>query len=789
MQQLPASLAALGAYRQFLCYALVPSKTKPGKMDKIPTSPHTGYPCDQTDPKNWTTAEHACATATAWGAGYGVGFAFTSADPFFFVDIDGALVDGVWSPVAQQICSMFPGAAMEVSQSGTGLHIFGCGSFPPHGCKNVPLGLEFYTEARFCALTGTSAMGDASTDHTAALHALTATYFPPGAHSDADGTFALSDAPVPEWRGPVDDEDLIRRALNSRSAGSAFGDRASFADLWTGNTEALSKAYPDPGRLFAVSEADAALAAHLGFWTGKHGERVLRLMMRSALKREKWDRDDYLPRTISAVMARTGDVCTDKEIAPPSTPAATSAAPMQTAIEGNTFLNPDAQREVFKGCVYVRSAHKVLIPGGLLVKPDQFRVNYGGYTFAMDMINDRTTRNAWEAFTESSVLRAPHADDMCFRPDLESAVVVDDGDQTRVNTYWPARVPRMVGDAEPFNIHLSKLFPNERDRLIVLSYMAAVVQYKGIKFQWCPVIQGAEGNGKSLLSAMVSRAIGQRYTHWPDAKDLSTPFNGWLADRIFIAVEELHSQDHQVDVVHSLLTIISGSFGKQIQYKGVDQSSRQIVCNLMCNTNYKTAIRKTPDNARRFAMFYTPQQTRADIEACGMGGDYFPKLVDWLKHRNGFAIVSELLHTFPIPPEFNPAAALYRAPDTSTTGAAIVESRGNVEQQIAEAIAQGSPGFAGGWVSSCQLDKLITETMRMGNRISHSKRRELLIGMGYILHPGLTEGRVNNPVQPDGRKTQLYIQPADPQARLRGAAEIAKAYTVAQQIAPAHFGV
>jgi len=86
----------------------------------------------------------------------------------------------------------------------------------------------------------------------------------------------------------------------------------------------------------------------------------------------------------------------------------------------------------------------------------------------------------------------------------------------------------------------------------------------------------------------------------------------------------------------------------------------------------------------------------------------------------------------------------------------------------------------GGWISSVALDRLISETLKMGNRLSHSKRKEMLQGMGYVLHPGLPEGRVNNPVQPDGRKPQLFIQVGHPAAGIVGAAEIAKAYTAAQ---------
>lgn len=795
MQQLPPALAPLGAYKQFLCYVLIPSKTRPGKTDKFPVSPFTGAIVTAHDPQHWTTAEHACMMATQWGPTCGVAFSFQSSDPFFFVDIDDAYnpATGQWSAIAQQVTSWFPGAAVESSRSGTGMHIFGTGRFPPHGKKNKDHKLEFYTERRFAALTGLHTSGNAATDHTAALHHLTQHLFPPGGDGEADnGDFTLSTAPVPEWNGPTNDDDLLRRALRTpRNAASGFGNKANFADLWSNDHDALGRAFPDTGRPYDANSADAALIAHLAFWTGRHGERILSILHREdcKLRRDKWFRGDgteYLRRSICAILKHPGDVLTDKTAEPPSITPASAEAPKQADVVGNTFLGMEQQRNVFNGCVYVLDRHRVLVPGGGMLKQEQFRVAFGGYTFSMDNINERTSRNAWEAFTESQILRAPRADTVCFRPDRPPGEIANDAGRTRVNTWWPANVARKEGDVSLFINHLHKLMPDERDRMILLSYMAAVVQYKGIKFQWAPVIQGCEGNGKTVLAAMVAAAVGQHYTHWPDAKDLSNQFNGWLSDKVFIAVEELNRPENKNDVVEDLKTIITGSFGKQIQYKGIDQTTMQICCNLMMFTNHRDAIRKTPDNGRRYCIFYTPQQHYNDLARCGMDGDYFngPNgLVTWLKYKDGFAIVAELLHTFPIPPEFNPIT-MSRAPDNTSTHAVMEESRGSVEQQISEMIAQDTPGFMGGWVSSVALDRLITETLRMGNRLSYAKRKQLMQGMGYVLHPGLLDGRVNNPVQPDQKKPQLFVVAGSPQSCITGSSEIARAYTLAQSPQP-----
>src|SRR5690606_886953 len=80
--------------------------------------------------------------------------------------------------------------------------------------------------------------------------------------------------------------------------------------------EALSKAYPSAtGDAYDRSSADAALASHLHFWTGRNCERVRQLMERSGLVRDKWrDRPESLETTVLAQYAQARDVCQDKPI-------------------------------------------------------------------------------------------------------------------------------------------------------------------------------------------------------------------------------------------------------------------------------------------------------------------------------------------------------------------------------------------------------------------------------------------------------------------------------------------
>jgi putative DNA primase/helicase len=312
------ALAALEAFPQFILYRAQPSTTRPGKTDKIPCS-LAGIPCDAHNPANWCEAVAARAAAASLGDGYGVGFVLSAADPFFCLDIDGCLLpDRSWAPHALELCARFPGAAVEVSISAKGLHAWGtyAGAAPAHACRNGALAIELYTERRFIALGHPGATGNAATDCTAALQSVIAEYFPPTASAPTvDAPTAWTDYGTP----PADDAALITKLLGMRSAAAAFGSRTSFSQLWNADEGALAVAFPDAsggGRQFDASRADAALAQHLAWATGGDCERIRRLMMQSGLRRDKWEREDYLVRTITAAAARQTSYMTARPAAP-----------------------------------------------------------------------------------------------------------------------------------------------------------------------------------------------------------------------------------------------------------------------------------------------------------------------------------------------------------------------------------------------------------------------------------------------------------------------------------------
>ncbi len=716
---------------RFIYYKLA---LKPGaaKYDKIPCN-SLGEPINPHDPSQWMT--RAVAEAHRTEAVSGLGFVLNG-DGWFVLDLDNCLdrATGQWSPAAVAIYQSFAGAMAEVSVSGTGLHIFGrCEPGRLHDRRNKWDGwLEWYHTGRFIALgpQGLHPIGDAWVERDWTDQLLR---FVPQRAADAKGP--LTSTVDPTYVGPEDDDTLIQMMLRSNSAASRFGAGVTAADLWNADTAVLARAYPafDGSGGFDRSAADAALMAHLAFWTGRDLARMDRLFRRSALVRDKYlNREDYRRDTIQGaarMCKRVYDV--------PKKPA-----PAAGGI--NMYLTVPEMQEHFAGCVYIRDAHKVLVPDGSLLKPEQFNVQYGGHLFQMTADGTKPTKKAFEAFTECMVHIFPRGITSVFRPDLPTGTILPTGG---VNIYVKPKIAVAPGDVSAFLDFLARLLPVQRDREILLAYMAACVQYPGTKFQWAPVLQGTEGNGKSLVANCVAYAIGQDYMHAPRASQLAEKFNGYLEAKLLILVEEVHMGGRR-EMLDELKPYITNP---RIELRGMAQEKRMIdnVANWFFCTNHRDAVLKSK-NDRRYAVFFTAQQSADDIRRDGMGGQFFPRLYDWLR-AGGYAHVAHFLMTYPIPADLNPATLCHRAPDTSSTVEAVEASTGAFESEIIEAVESDSVGFRGGWISSHALDRLMRER---GFKLARARLGTILTELGY--HQW---GRSARPImREDGKRPVLWCK-------------------------------
>lgn len=760
--RLGGALSGLAEYRQFILYRVVPATPKPRKL---PTSPLTGATIDAHDSTHWVDAETALAAAEKFGIN--VGFVFTAADPFWVVDIDGALVDGKWSDTATALCQYFTGAAIEVSVSGTGLHIIGRGVAPPHCTKNGPLGLEFYTDKRGLIVTGTNATGGLTADWSTHLGQLIPAYFPPSATPAPAEPGAGRN---PAWRGPEDDDELIGRMMRSRpSAGAAFGTKATFADLWNADADALARVMPDATgvRPYDASTADMTLALHLAWWTGGDTERIERLMRRSGLVRDKWDqhatylREFTIPRAVGS--CSTCYVETPAAPPPPAPIAATvpqapvAAAALAPRPRGSTqYLSPEDQIGYFAGCIYIRDMDRILTPNGMIMGSSQFNNSYSGVIFKTDNENTKMTAKAWDAFVLSQAYEKPTVDRTYFNPNHAPRNVTYINGFSAINTWEPKFGERVDGDVTPFLRHIALLLPDPADQRILLAWMAASVQFVGVKFRWAVVLQGVEGNGKSLTAECLAYALGKAYVHSARASQLTQDkFNSWMLGKLLIIVNDMKADPKAQSEAMEVLKPMISETDQPIRAMQRTEETLEVFCNYMFTMNDIAGFPKNR-NDRRYCIFITEQQHVEDIERCGMGARYFKNLTDWLKN-GGFAAVAHYLANVDIPEELNPAGLCQRAPETSRLAEVLQAGLSGQAQVVLEAIASGEPGMQGGYISGAAAMRVLSQG-RMA-AVGPRGLARLMNEIGYVPHPGLEGGRAPRAMTWDnGSKPIVYVK-------------------------------
>jgi hypothetical protein len=695
------------------------------------------------------------------------------------------------------------------------------------------VGVELYTKRRFIALTG-NVIGDGSVLTPGLLQPLVDAWFQPQAR-DTVTPDEWNVQPVADWRGPTDDEELLRRALMSQGANVVWGAGVTFADLWTANGEALAKRWPpDPGKptRWNESAADAALASHLAFWTGKHHQRIAELMQRSGLVRPKYEREDYLIRTIRLACSAGKDVLQDAPVAlppaapsvvpappshpiapppppevgpaaeaaglaptlPPSTtedvddtsltvvsePPSEGGKPISRFKRGRTMLGGPEQQQLFEGCVYVRRTNRVYAPNvPYTLDRSQFDATYGGRQFIA--AEGKLCKSPWEAITQNSVVEFPRVDDEDFDPSKPAGNVYRNASgEWVINTYLAAPVSEAPGDVSLWWDHLAKLFPQQHDRDVFMAWVSALVRYPGRKFSWAPILVSGEGVGKTIMFDAIRATMGNRYTRGVRGSTLAGRFNDWIGHTLLCVVEDfrLPKASERDDLLEKLKEMVGGGDMIESEGKGKDVTNARNLCNFLFSGNRLDVLR-VDDKSRRFCPFVLGLWSENELLARGMDASYFVRLRVWLRSSAGIAALRHLFLTWPIPDHLNPATHCIRAPRTTTGSEMFKANADPAVQLIEDAVMAGLWGFRDGWCTTDSVRALFDKE-RMA--ITSQGAGRLLERMGYVTHPALKDGWTDNAVPPFNKKAKLYIHHTSPNCHHNFTpGEVVKRYQQAQE--------
>ncbi len=234
-----------------------------GRSIKMPYQIN-GYPAKSNDSKTWSSFAEALEALKQSARYKGIGYMFDLQSRIVFIDLDHCISEtGELNQFAQDTLSEFPSAFVEVSQSGTGLHLFTVGSIPS-SVKTKEI--EMYAEKRFCAISGRIfRKTDHLHDEQEALNNVFQKYRKPEKPKYK---------PLPcQQNVSLSDSEIMQSAMNDKK----------FQRLYSGNYEEYE----------SQSEADMALCMKIAFYAGRDPAAVDRIFRTSALYRPKWDKKHF----------------------------------------------------------------------------------------------------------------------------------------------------------------------------------------------------------------------------------------------------------------------------------------------------------------------------------------------------------------------------------------------------------------------------------------------------------------------------------------------------------------
>lgn len=586
--------ATAGKYQKKPCVPVWPQ----------PVDPETGemVNVDSAKSRNWMSYQAACAALQQLHAvappgqqlTFTLGFRLTSNLDVWFFDLDHALQGGQWNPTAMQLAGMFPGAMMEVSSSGSGLHVIGSGPVPPHRTKPpkhlaetiAPLEIEFYHNDRGIAFGFQLDQATGSVDSLHDPRLLCEHWFPHEAIREG------SDQRRPEWRGPEDDDELIALFMRSNQSGlGMLGGKLTIQQLWRGDVAEKDNSH------------DMALAAHLAYWTGCDGDRMERLMRRSGLMRDKWDSHRTYLRELTIRNACAGceriyvQPSTPVEVIAPAAPIATTVSMLLNDIAAaGTYealydeVIPKVQQSGIPRMHIERVAQAInkkldffdaKLPIGQLrqllsPKVQSISVSAEVPEWMQKHCFVKRTESFFnvETGSEASVLgfNAEYARNMPMRDNGRrelpaqwaferwDIMVVDDklyhprmdhyfefAGLQYVNIFkglpdYQEYTPNVIEQINRFNQHLFLLCGRrESEYRMLLMWLAHNVQHPGVKIKWSPLIKGVPGDGKSILADVLRAAMGINNVKITSTSVLANKggFTDWAKGAAVNVIEEI----------------------------------------------------------------------------------------------------------------------------------------------------------------------------------------------------------------------------------------------------------
>jgi len=253
-----------------------------------------------------------------------------------------------------------------------------------------------------------------------------------------------------------------------------------------------------------------------------------------------------------------------------------------------------------------------------------------------------------------------------------------------LNTFRTSSQPKLepklakwAGDV--FMHHLRTIIREEEYCMIVLYWISTLIQFPGKKIGWTPVVQGAQGCGKTVIFDMAKAALGAENVSTVNSNTIKQSWNDWGFGKQLICIEEMRVHGHsRADIMNALKDLITNEL-VTVNKRNTDAVAGLNLTNFIGFTNYVDALYLEEDD-RRYMFIRSCIDTEAKVLAL-KAQNHFDPVVDLFTNHGG-ALRSFLLEV-KIPEEF---LAQKNAPRTKYRNDAIFESKSKLQDAIEEVI-------------------------------------------------------------------------------------------------------
>jgi len=204
---------------------------------------------------------------------------------------------------------------------------------------------------------------------------------------------------------------------------------------------------------------------------------------------------------------------------------------------------------------------------------------------------------------------------LCYRPDIKGKIVTD-STTSAINLHTPTHVKSKPGSAEPFIEFMRYMFPNDSELKEALRWCATLIARVDIRMEYgLLLVSERQGVGKTTLgSSILGPLVGMQNVGFPTENQIvQSEFNGWLANKRLIVINEIYS-GHSWKAYNKLKSAITD---REVEVNEKYQRPYLIEnwCHIFACSNSMRALKIEEDDRRWFYPEVTEEKwSRAKFE-------------------------------------------------------------------------------------------------------------------------------------------------------------------------------